>query len=96
MGMYETVLTALFSGFALLLLISGARTYRRARSGEADSRKEALRYAALPLLLGTMLLLSALWILNRAGWLMLIVTLIAAATAGLSMGGGLGRFLQKR
>lgn len=96
MGMYETGLTALLSGFALLLLISGVRTYRRARSGEASSCKEALRYAALPLLLGTILLLSALWILTRAGWLMLIVALIAAAAAGLSVGGGLGRFFQKR
>lgn len=95
MGTYEAVLTVLFFTFALLLLISGVRTYWRARSAEERSYKEALQHAALPLLFGVMLLLSALWILTRAGWLMLIVSLVAAAAIGLSIGGSLGGFLPK-
>ena len=97
MGTYETVLTAVFFVFALLLFGIGIQMYRRSRrAAEASSCKAALRYAAMPLLFGFILLLSALWILTRAGWLMLIVSLIAAAAIGLAIGGGLGVFLQKR
>ena len=96
-GTYETVLTAVFFVFALLLFGIGIQMYRRSRrAAEACSCKAALRYAAMPLLFGLILLLSALWILTRAGWLMLIVSLIAAASIGLVIGGGLGGFLQKR
>ena len=96
-GTYETVLTAVFFVFALLLFGIGIQMYRGSRrAAEACSCKEALRHAAMPLLFGLILLLSALWILTRAGWLMLIVSLIAAAAIGLTIGGGLGGFLQKR
>ena len=96
MGTYETVLTVLFFVFALLLLISGVRTYGRARSADEGSRKKAFRHAAQPLLFAVIFILAALWILTRAGWLMLIVSLIAAVAMGVSVGGGLGEFIRKQ
>lgn len=96
MRTYETVLTVLFFTFALLLLISSVRTYRRARSTNEDSCKAALRHAAQPLLFAVIFILAAFWILTRAGWLMLIVSLIAAVAIGASIGGGLGRFIRKQ
>lgn len=96
MGTYETVLTVLFFMFALLLLISGVRTYRRVKSSDKGSRKKAFRHAAQPLLFAVIFILAALWILTRAGWLMLIVSLIAAVAMGVSVGGGLGEYIRKQ
>lgn len=96
METYETVLTILFFVFALLLLISSVRTYGRARSAAEGSRKKAFLHAAPPLLFAVIFILAALWIQTRAGWLMLIVLLIASAAMGFSIGDSLGGFIRKQ
>lgn len=96
MGTYETVLTVLFFAFSLLLSISSVQTYRRVKSSDNVSRKKAFCCAARPLLFAVIFILAALWILTRAGWLMLIVSLIAAVAVGVSVGGGLGEYIRKQ
>ena len=91
MGVYEIVVTVLCLSIAAASGWAVWRSYRQARLQEEKKQRAALRRRAiLWLVMSLMFLFSALYVMFKISWLLLVVVLLGMGSVGAVLGGGLG------
>ena len=97
MGTYEKVLVVVFFLLTAVFARNGIRSYRRAGAErEKGPRKAIRRKALLWMALGLLFFLTALYILLRVSWILLIVVAIGNMAVAYVIGTGVAANLRER